>query len=104
MSATHIGIAARALMPDRRHMWSRLEACVPRRSITRSKSNMQGRLLTGDLVSAPIDGEDRAAGQDTRRPRAYAQPSNLQTHPGREERMPRLAIIDRADMNAEQAR
>src|SRR6187399_3213343 len=104
MSATHIGIASGALMPERRAMWSHLEACVPRRSITRSKSNMQGRLLAGDLASTPIDGEDRAAGQDTRRHRVYAQTSNLQTHPGREERMPRLAIIDRADMNAEQAR
>jgi len=40
MSATHIGIPSGASMPDSFAMLSHLVACVPRRSITRSKSNI----------------------------------------------------------------
>jgi hypothetical protein len=40
MSATHIGMASGASMPDSRAILSHFVACVPRRSITRSKSNM----------------------------------------------------------------
>src|SRR4051812_27776259 len=46
MSATHIGIASGASMPDSFAMLSHLEAWVPRRSITRSKSNIFTRLLS----------------------------------------------------------
>src|SRR6266404_4789585 len=48
MSATHIGIASADSMPDRRAMWSHFEAWVPRRSTTRSKSNMRRRLPVGN--------------------------------------------------------
>src|ERR1700731_67866 len=45
MSATHIAIASDDSIPERRAIWSHLAACVPRRSMTRSKSNMRFRLL-----------------------------------------------------------
>ena len=50
MSATHIGIASGASMPDSFAMLSHLEACVPRRSITRSKSNIFTWLLSYSLI------------------------------------------------------
>jgi hypothetical protein len=59
-----------------------------------------GRLLAGDLVSAPLM-------VGTVRPvkthdgiACTLKSQTCKQHPGREERMPRLAIIDRADMNA----
>src|SRR5262245_41125575 len=45
MSATHIGMASGAVMPENRAMPSHFDACVPRRSITRSKSNMSWQVL-----------------------------------------------------------
>src|SRR6202035_460424 len=45
MSATHIAIASGDSMPERRAILSHFEACVPRRSMMRSKSNMRLRLL-----------------------------------------------------------
>jgi hypothetical protein len=50
ISATHIGIASGASMPDSFAMLSHLVACVPRRSITRSKSNIFTRLLSSFVV------------------------------------------------------
>src|SRR5262245_61452261 len=47
MSATHIGIASGAVMPESFAMLSHFEACVPRRSMTRLKSNMWQRLRVG---------------------------------------------------------
>src|SRR5215471_11369751 len=44
ISATHIGRASGALMPDSLAMLSHLAECVPRRSMTRSKSNMRQSL------------------------------------------------------------
>ena len=40
MSATHIGIASAAVIPESLAIMSHFDACVPRRSITRSKSNI----------------------------------------------------------------
>src|SRR3954453_22686105 len=40
MSATHIGIASAAAIPESLAIMSHFDACVPRRSITRSKSNI----------------------------------------------------------------
>src|SRR5947208_3198618 len=40
MSATHIGIPSAAVIPESLAMISHFDACVPRRSITRSKSNI----------------------------------------------------------------
>src|SRR4051812_27662935 len=40
MSATHIGIASAAVIPECLAIMSHFDACVPRRSITRSKSNI----------------------------------------------------------------
>ena len=49
-------------------MLSHLEAWVPRRSTTRSKSNMRWRLPVGMWRGVLIDGRGRAAGQDTGAP------------------------------------
>src|SRR6267378_882888 len=40
MSATHIGIPSAAVIPESLAMLSHFDACVPRRSITRSKPNI----------------------------------------------------------------
>ena len=40
MSATHIGIPSAAVIPESFAIMSHFDACVPRRSITRSKSNI----------------------------------------------------------------
>src|SRR6185436_17331001 len=40
MSATHIGIPSAAVIPETLAIMSHFDACVPRRSITRSKSNI----------------------------------------------------------------
>src|SRR6516165_9728418 len=71
MSATHIGIASGDTMPESCAVRSHFAACVPRRSMTRSKSNMGPRFLEGALREphssrgrrggSSLDGPDRDA-------------------------------------------
>src|SRR5271170_339075 len=61
MSATHIGSASGASMPDNFAIFSHLLACVPRRSITRSKSNMSPDPCCHPLVPACNDGRRLAS-------------------------------------------
>ena len=59
ISATHIGIASGASIPDRAAIMSHFMACVPRRSMTSSKSNINGRLRTDKRDDVPIHGRKR---------------------------------------------
>jgi hypothetical protein len=54
MSATHIGIASPASMPESFAMLSHFDEWVLRRSMTRSKSNMVASGVAGDVRGALV--------------------------------------------------
>src|SRR5262245_18971056 len=64
MSATHMAMASGASIPESRAMLSHLDACVPRRSMTRSKSNMPVSAPgLGGTQKPPIEAVGGAVGQ-----------------------------------------
>ena len=58
MSATHIGMPSAAVIPESLAIISHFDACVPRRSITRSKSNIGiGGSCVGGVAVMRLDFE-----------------------------------------------